>query len=356
MSSNTPNLGMPFVQESQSQKHVTVNESLSELDALVQPAVINQTTTTPPVSPNSGDRYIPAATATGDWLGEEGNIAYYEENAWKFYIPEEGWAVWDKDVGNFYIYDGAAWGIYSGPTVTQVPFLGINDTANTSQRLISSSNEIVHSFDPSGTNSSVVTINRNSNLNTSSLIYSTSSVGDYSISTEVDDLVIRGPGGVGCMAVNASGFVSFPQMPYFCGLAEDNITYGATGIFIPYTFNTITSNNITITASNIYTLQSTGVYEILFDATYDLDDGAPADNEIAQDVLLNGLSAGGSFFVWSKRVDSTPIRLNTVQVIGRGIGPLISGTTLQFGQRLISASTPISPYYVSRTLTIKKIS
>ncbi len=65
--------------------------------------------TTPPGSPASGDTYIPAATATGAWVGKEKQIAVYDGAAWVFGVPREGWlaSVDDEDV--IIRYNGTAW-------------------------------------------------------------------------------------------------------------------------------------------------------------------------------------------------------------------------------------------------------
>ena len=43
MSDATPRLGLPWLMPAQAQKHVTVNESLGRLDALVQAAAQSRT-------------------------------------------------------------------------------------------------------------------------------------------------------------------------------------------------------------------------------------------------------------------------------------------------------------------------
>lgn len=63
----------------------------------------------PPVSPSKGDRYVVTDTATGDWLGHEKDIAWYDGTTWKFDTPAEGWVVYDKSDDTIYIYDGTAW-------------------------------------------------------------------------------------------------------------------------------------------------------------------------------------------------------------------------------------------------------
>ena len=54
----TPSLGLPLVEGGQAQKHVTVNEAFTRLDALAQLSVISRTISAPPVGPAEGDQYI----------------------------------------------------------------------------------------------------------------------------------------------------------------------------------------------------------------------------------------------------------------------------------------------------------
>ena len=48
---NTPNLSLPYLATAQAQKHVTVNEALSQLDGLVQLSVLDRDLASPPGSP-----------------------------------------------------------------------------------------------------------------------------------------------------------------------------------------------------------------------------------------------------------------------------------------------------------------
>ena len=49
--SSTPHLALPLLAAAQAQKHVTHNEALASLDALVQLAVKERNRTAPPISP-----------------------------------------------------------------------------------------------------------------------------------------------------------------------------------------------------------------------------------------------------------------------------------------------------------------
>ena len=87
----TANLKLPFILPSQAQKHVTHNESLQLLDAIVQLGVLDRDLTAPPAEPAEGDRYIIASPATGAWEGREGEIAAFQDGAWNFLSPRPGW-------------------------------------------------------------------------------------------------------------------------------------------------------------------------------------------------------------------------------------------------------------------------
>ncbi len=69
---DTPNLGLPYIMAAQSQKHVTHNEAIRALDAIVQLAVLDRDLAAPPGSPADGARYIVGGSPTGAWSGHAG--------------------------------------------------------------------------------------------------------------------------------------------------------------------------------------------------------------------------------------------------------------------------------------------
>ena len=91
----TPHLRLPYLAPAQAQKHVTVNESLGELDALVQCAVAEMHRNAPPASAVEGDRYLVGAAPTGAWAGQAGRIAAWRQGGWTFSQPRPGWRVYD---------------------------------------------------------------------------------------------------------------------------------------------------------------------------------------------------------------------------------------------------------------------
>jgi hypothetical protein len=108
---SSANLQLPYLEPAQAQKHVTVNESLRRLDALVQLAVVSQTTSAQPASPGDGQCYIlPAGKAGAAW-GAMSNlaIAYWRDGAWEQITPKEGWRAYVKDADITVVWNGAAW-------------------------------------------------------------------------------------------------------------------------------------------------------------------------------------------------------------------------------------------------------
>jgi hypothetical protein len=63
--SETPNLSLPLLAAAQAQKHVTHNEALLALDALVQCAVLDRDLAAHPPPPENGERYIVGPSPSG---------------------------------------------------------------------------------------------------------------------------------------------------------------------------------------------------------------------------------------------------------------------------------------------------
>lgn len=105
----TARLGLPLVQPSQAQKHVTVNEGLARLDALSHLTLASQATTTPPLSPPEGTVYAVPAGAVNDWDGEAGRLAVALNGGWDFVDPQPGWRAWIADEGTEATFDGTEW-------------------------------------------------------------------------------------------------------------------------------------------------------------------------------------------------------------------------------------------------------
>ena len=126
--SETPQLKLPLLQPSQAQKHVTVNEALTALDALVQLGVISSALNAPPTLSAEGDRYIVGAAPTGAWAGMARRVAAWTNGAWVFYAPLDGWVAWDKAAAAALVFSVNNWQAFGGGggTINTLPELGIN--------------------------------------------------------------------------------------------------------------------------------------------------------------------------------------------------------------------------------------
>ena len=132
----TPNLALPYLAAAQSQKHVTHNEAIRALDALVQLTVASRILTVPPTTPVDGARYLVAANATGAWAGQSANVAAWQDGAWMFYPVRAGWLVWVADEAALITYNGTQWIGATGITsVNPVALVGVNATADATNRL-----------------------------------------------------------------------------------------------------------------------------------------------------------------------------------------------------------------------------
>ena len=107
--SNTNQLGLPLLQPSQAQKHVTMNEALTRLDGAVQMTLASRTTSVPPTVVPDGICYGVPVGAVNEWSGQDGNIAIGYNNGWDFLAPKRGWRTVILDEGHHAIHDGAGW-------------------------------------------------------------------------------------------------------------------------------------------------------------------------------------------------------------------------------------------------------
>jgi len=131
----TNNLSITLVEQSQSQKEVTVNAALILIDALLNTGIIDKDLTAPPGSPTNGSLYIVASGATGAWAGKDNQIAWFNQ-IWNFIVPTEGLTFWVRDEDKLYSYSGTAWVVTVNPTSFQnLTMLGVNTTADTTNKL-----------------------------------------------------------------------------------------------------------------------------------------------------------------------------------------------------------------------------
>lgn len=187
----TTNLMLPYIMAAQAQKHVTHNEALRQLDAIVQLAVIDRDRAEPPLSPSEGDRHIVAAAdASGAWEGHEGQIAAFQDAAWAFYTPNEGWLAWVSAENTALVFSGGDWIEFSGSMdVNPVPLVGVNATADATNKLAVKSDAVLISHDDvtPGSGNVQLKLNKNASGATASVLYQTGWSGRAEFGTAGDD-------------------------------------------------------------------------------------------------------------------------------------------------------------------------
>lgn len=216
--SDTPMLGLPLLAAAQAQKHVTLNEALLKLDALIHLSVIARDVAAPPQAAE-GDRYLVPASPTGAWAGQQGQVALAQGGGWVFLAPRKGWRLWVEGEGKLLVFDGAQWREPSTGSVGELqnlPRLGVNATADDVNRIAVSSAASL--FTHAGSDHRFK-LNKNAAGDTASLLYQTGWSGRAEMGlTGSDDFRINvsGDGATWKTALaidRASGAVSLPNTP-----------------------------------------------------------------------------------------------------------------------------------------------
>lgn len=111
MSDQSSRLALPYLAAAQAQKHVTVNESLLRLDALVQLSARSALMSAQPPAPSDGDIYLLPAGKTGaDWGAmADGALAYYRDGVWEELAPKPGWRCLVEDEAALYARGASGW-------------------------------------------------------------------------------------------------------------------------------------------------------------------------------------------------------------------------------------------------------
>ncbi|WP_428678817.1 DUF2793 domain-containing protein [Sphingopyxis sp.] len=118
----TARFSLPLLAMAQAQKEVTHNEALTLLDALVHLAIEDGPIATPPATPDSGQCWLVAAGASGDWTGQADSIALWCDGGWRFVAPRAGTRAVRVSDGAVLRYRGGEW---SGPEAVSTPAGGV---------------------------------------------------------------------------------------------------------------------------------------------------------------------------------------------------------------------------------------
>ena len=174
----TANLDLPYILPNQAQKHVTHNEAIRALDAIVQLAVIDRDRTAAPEAPQEGDRYIVAANAQGLFAGQKGSIAAWQDGAWMFHTPRVVWLAWVIAEQTLLAFDGEAWQ-FAGGRNALLEYLSVNGavTDDHNRLAVQAGGSL---FNHDGDNHRLA-INRNTAVDTASILFQTGFSGNAEI-------------------------------------------------------------------------------------------------------------------------------------------------------------------------------
>jgi hypothetical protein len=214
MSDQTLNLALPYILPSQAQKHVTHNEALQRLDAIVQ-LVIAGELATPPDPATEGICYLVAAAATDAWSGKSAQLAFRQDGAWIFIQPQSGWRAWFGSDSRLRVLVDGAWVEMSLPADGTMSMLGINATADLTNRLAVSATATL--FNNAG-NGHQIKVNKAGIGDTASLLFQTAWSGRAEMGLAGNDsfaikVSADGSAWLTGLSVSPQGIVDLPQQP-----------------------------------------------------------------------------------------------------------------------------------------------
>ena len=217
-------LALPFIDAAQAQKHVTHNEALQLLDALVQLSVSARDQATPPTTPTEGQRLLVSAGASGAFAGKDGQVATFLAGAWTFLPPRAGWRVFVEAESLLLVHDGANWSDV-GLTLRalqNLALLGVGVSADAGNPLSAKINSALftsRSVAEGGSGDLRFTLNKESAAKTVSQLYQTNYSGRAETGLTGDDhyhVKVSADGATWKDAIDvdpATAVVAFPSGP-----------------------------------------------------------------------------------------------------------------------------------------------
>jgi hypothetical protein len=200
---DTSRLGLPLIAAAQAQKHVTHNEALLALDALVQLSCLDRDLAAPPPTPADGATFIVGPAPTGAWVGRASQVAVWRDGVWRFTTPASGFVAYVVDEAALCLFDGAGWVELSSTirSLQSVAGLGIGtlaDAVNTFAAKLNAALWTARALGEGGTGDLRLTFNKEAADRVLSLLFQTGFAARAELGlVGVDDLRLRvSPDGV----------------------------------------------------------------------------------------------------------------------------------------------------------------
>lgn len=211
MSFTSANLGMPYLAAAQAQKHVTVNEAIEILDAVVQLTVVAFEAQSPPANPEDGQVWALGLAPTGDWTGQIARLAIWSNGGWLFVDPKPGWRAASGTVQR--VFNGAAW-VVPPLDLQNLDGVGIGAASDATNGLVVASPAALFTHDGAGHQ---LKINKAATSDTATLLFQTgfsgraefglAGVDDFSVKVSADGASWQDA----LIADRATGEVSLPN-------------------------------------------------------------------------------------------------------------------------------------------------
>ncbi|MFN3538194.1 MAG: DUF2793 domain-containing protein, partial [Brevundimonas sp.] len=224
-SRSSARLDLPYLQAGQMQKHVTLNEALTRLDALVQCAVVSRSVAAQPAAPDDGALYIVPDGATGAaWSAmAPGGLARFEAGGWTAISPPQGLRAFVADEQRLLVLRDDGWtDVGAAPDrLDNLQGLGVgtgSDETNTFAAKLNSALWTARSEGEGGTGDLRYVLNKQDGAKVLSLLFQSGWSGRAEIGLIGDDdlvLKVSPDGGVWREAMRVdrqTGWVSFPAM------------------------------------------------------------------------------------------------------------------------------------------------
>lgn len=235
-------LGLPYLAAGQMQKHVTLNEALTRLDALVQAAVVSRTITAQPAEPQDGDLYILPDSATGAaWSAQPvGTLMRAEGGGWTAIPVQDGMIVLVHDADELLVRDDGGWlplGQRLG-AVQELERFGLGTTADAENPFAAKLNKALWTALEAGAGGDGdlrFTLNKEASADVLSLLFQSGWSGRAELGLVGDDdlvLKVSGDGAAWREAMKVDRVTGRASFPYGAGRREMQV-FTAYGSYIP---------------------------------------------------------------------------------------------------------------------------